>query len=44
MGVKEDAEAQILIRYGHISLSANPAIAMDRTFETLEPWLGFPNS
>lgn len=43
-GSEEDAEAQISIRFGHISLSANPAFAMDRTFETLEPWLGFPNS
>jgi len=43
-GSEADAEAQISIKYGHISLSANPAFAMDRTFETLEPWLGFPNS
>jgi protein tyrosine/serine phosphatase len=43
-GGEEAAEAQISIKYGHISLSANPAFAMDRTFEALEPWLGFHNS
>jgi uncharacterized protein (TIGR01244 family) len=35
------AEKQISIRYGHISLPVNAAYAMDRTFEKLEPWLGF---
>ncbi|AWC25212.1 Protein tyrosine/serine phosphatase [Aminobacter sp. MSH1] len=35
------AEAQISIRYGHISLPLSSAYAMDRTFEALEPWLGF---
>ncbi|HZS83817.1 MAG TPA: dual specificity protein phosphatase family protein [Stellaceae bacterium] len=38
------AEQQISIRYGHISLPVNAAYAMDRTFETVEPWLGFPDS
>ncbi|SDP43465.1 Tyrosine phosphatase family protein [Phyllobacterium sp. YR620] len=43
-GTEAQAEAQMSIEYGHISLSVNPAFAMDRTFEALEPWLGFPNS
>jgi protein tyrosine/serine phosphatase len=38
------AEGQMSIIYGHISLSINHAYAMDRTFEKLEPWLGFSNS
>lgn len=35
------AEKQISILYGHISLPLSGAYAMDRTFEALEPWLGF---
>jgi protein tyrosine/serine phosphatase len=38
------AEGRISIRYGHISLPLSAAYAMDRTFEALEPWLGFPDS
>jgi len=38
------AEQQISIRYGHISLPLSDTYAMDRTFEALEPWLGFPDS
>lgn len=38
------AEGQISIRYGHISLPVSPAFAMDRSFETLEPWLGISGS
>lgn len=38
------AEEQISIRYGHISLPLSEAYAMDRTFEALEPWLGFHGS
>lgn len=38
------AEHQISIRYGHISLPVSATYAMDRTFEALEPWLGFPDS
>jgi protein tyrosine/serine phosphatase len=38
------AERQISIRYGHISLPGSEAYAMDRTFESLEPWLGYPHS
>ncbi len=41
---EEAAEAEISIRYGHVSLPLSPSFAMDRTFENLEPWLGFPNS
>lgn len=40
-GGNDDAsEAQLSLAYGHISLSRNPAYAMDRTFEALEGWLG----
>jgi protein tyrosine/serine phosphatase len=38
------AENQISIRYGHIPLPVSATFAMDRTFEALEPWLGFPDS
>lgn len=38
------AEDQFSIRYGHFSLPGIAAYAMDRTFEALEPWLGFPDS
>jgi protein tyrosine/serine phosphatase len=38
------AEGQMSIIYGHIPLSISRAYAMDRTFEKLEPWLGFSNS
>jgi protein tyrosine/serine phosphatase len=38
------SEKQISILYGHISLPISKAYAMDRTFEKLEPWLGFSNS
>lgn len=39
------AEAQISFHYGHISLPfLSPAYAMDRTFEKLEPRLGFAGS
>ena len=41
---EDAAEAQITIRYGHVSLPLSPSFAMDRTFEKLEPWLGFPSS
>lgn len=41
---EREAEAQISIRYGHISLPLSPSYAMDRTFEELEQWLGFPSS
>jgi protein tyrosine/serine phosphatase len=38
------AERQLSIRYGHIPLALSSAYAMDRTFEALEPWLGFLES
>ena len=38
------AESQISIRYGHISLPVSPAYTMDRSFESLEPWLGYHDS
>lgn len=41
---EDAAEQQISIRYGHISLPVSETYAMDRTFEALEPWLGFPDS
>jgi protein tyrosine/serine phosphatase len=43
-GDEEAAERQISLRFGHISLPMVPEYAMDRTFERLEPWLGYPNS
>lgn len=41
---EQAAEQQISLRYGHFSLPWIAAYAMDRTFEALEPWLGFPDS
>ena len=41
---EEDAEAQLSIRYGHVSLPVSPSYAMDRSFDNLEIWLGFRNS
>jgi protein tyrosine/serine phosphatase len=38
------AEDQISIRYGHFSLSFISAYAMNRTFEAMEPVLGFTDS
>ena len=39
------AEDQLSIRYGHIGLPhVSSAYAMDRTWERLEPWLGFAGS
>jgi protein tyrosine/serine phosphatase len=39
------AEGQLSIRYGHIGLPhVSSAYAMDRTWETLEPWLGLAGS
>lgn len=35
------AEGQLSIRFGHFSLPFIPEYAMDRTFEALEPTLGF---
>ena len=41
-GSEGAAEWQISLRYGHVSLPVIPEYAMDRTWERLEPWLGFP--
>lgn len=41
---EEAAEAQISIRYGHISLPGAAAYAIDRSWEAMEPWLGFMDS
>jgi protein tyrosine/serine phosphatase len=41
---EEAAESQISFRYGHIPLSISAPYAMDRSFEALEPALGFPKS
>jgi len=41
---EEAAESQISFRYGHISLPISAPYAMDRSFEALEPALGFSNS
>lgn len=38
------AEGQLSIRFGHFSLPFIPEFAMDRTFEALEPSLGYPGS
>jgi len=38
------AERQISIRYGHVSIRFLRAYAMDRSFEALEPWLGYAGS
>ncbi|MEK1895839.1 MAG: dual specificity protein phosphatase family protein [Rhizobium sp.] len=38
------AEGQMSIIYGHIALPISRAFAMDRTFEKLEPLLGFRES
>ncbi|MBS0231861.1 MAG: tyrosine-protein phosphatase [Proteobacteria bacterium] len=38
------AEAQLSIQFGHLPLPFIPEYAMDRTWEALEPSLGFPNS
>lgn len=35
------AERQISFRYGHVSLPFTAAWAMDRSWETLEGWLGY---
>ncbi|SCB16753.1 dual specificity protein phosphatase family protein [Rhizobium hainanense] len=38
------AEGQMSIIYGHLPFSFTRAYAMNRTFEKLEPWLGFSAS
>jgi hypothetical protein len=41
---EEAAESQISFWYGHIPLWFSPAYAMTRSFEALEPALGFHGS
>ena len=42
---EEAAEDQLSIRYGHVGLPhLSSAYAMDRTWEKLEPWMGFSGS
>lgn len=41
---EEKAEGQLSLRYGHIPVPFLPAYAMDETFETAEPMLGFGDS
>ena len=43
-GGEEAAERQLWITYGHLPFYFNAAFAMNRTFERLEPALGFPDS
>lgn len=38
------SEAQLSLYYGHLSLPFIPEYAMDRTFEAMEPMLGFNGS
>lgn len=38
------AESQLSLWFGHIPLAISKPYAMDRTFEALEPWLGFRGS
>jgi protein tyrosine/serine phosphatase len=41
---EEAAEGQLSLRFGHLPLPFLPEYAMDRTWEALEPWLGFHES
>ena len=43
-GGEEAAEGQLSLRFGHVSLPFVPEYAMDQTWESLEPWLGFGDS
>jgi len=38
------AELQLTPIYGHLPIFLLPAFAMDRSFEMVEPRLGFPDS
>ncbi|BCP55711.1 hypothetical protein K32_43280 [Kaistia sp. 32K] len=38
------AEDQISLRYGHFAIPYGPTWPIDRTFEDLEPWLGYHDS
>lgn len=41
---EEEAESHLSLWYGHIPAFFRASYAMNRTFENLEPALGFPNS
>ncbi len=41
---EEAAEAQMSFRYGHLSLPGTAAYAIDLSWETMEPWVGFLDS
>jgi protein tyrosine/serine phosphatase len=41
---EDAAESHLSLWYGHIPVLFRASYAMDRTFENLEPVLGFPNS
>ncbi|WP_284309898.1 dual specificity protein phosphatase family protein [Labrys miyagiensis] len=41
---EDAAEGQLSLRFGHVSLPFVPEYAMDQTWESLEPWLGFGDS
>lgn len=43
-GGESAAEDQLSLRFGHIALPNLDAYAMNRTFERMEPELGYPNS
>lgn len=43
-GGEARAEDQLSLRYGHIPLPSLEVYAMNRTFERMEPELGFPDS
>jgi len=41
---EEAAEAELSVWYGHVSLPVTATYAVDRSWEALEPWLGFMDS
>jgi len=43
-GTEWEAERQMWIYYGHLPFYINASFAMNRTFERLEPYLGFKDS
>lgn len=44
MSGEEAAEAQMSVRYGHLAVPFAQSWPMDRSFEALEPWLGYTDS
>ncbi|MBC2884113.1 tyrosine-protein phosphatase [Ochrobactrum sp. CM-21-5] len=43
-GSERQAERQMSIAYGHFGFPLSPTYAMEKTFEAMEPELGYPNS